>query len=333
MTFITPEALKKELPLTTPLSSTRTAVQNILTGSDPRLLLIVGPCSIHNIDEAYQYAALLKELSLQVEEAALILMRVYIEKPRTRAGWKGFIHDPNLDDSHAIEEGLSLSRKLLLHLSDLQLPAATEFLSPQFAPYFEDLISWGCIGARTSSSPIHRHLASHLPLPIGFKNSCEGNIQCAIDGLLVASKPQNFLHIDERGRLEYITSSGNPHTHIVLRGSTRSPNYHKTALQEAQNQLRQFDLSPNLIVDCSHGNCQGDYRNQPAVFLDLLSQIEEGNSHIRGIMLESNLEEGQQEITPSLKPGISITDSCINFVQTKELIEELYSRLMIFTKS
>lgn len=330
MLFQTPNELKNQLPINKTcidfITQSRNTIKEILARKDSRLLLIVGPCSIHNIDEALEYATLLKKFSDEINDFCFLVMRAYIEKPRTKNDWKGLVHDPYLNDSNNISHGLYLARSLFLTLTEIGLPIATEFLSPLMVPYFEDLVSWGCIGARTSSSQIHRMLASYLPMPIGFKNTIDGSIDCAINGVSVCQKPQTFIHIDEFGKLKQIHSKGNPHAHIILRGFLSKTNYEEKSVQNALNALRCLELPPRLLVDCSHGNCEGKYFKQKEVFYDVLKQIQNGNSHIFGMMLESNLEAGSQEIPlklSELQKGVSITDGCLDFAEIKELIQAI----------
>lgn len=332
MHFLSPKELKDKIPLTESLAafvtSCRNTIRNIFDRHDKRLLVIVGPCSIHNVDEALEYARQLKELAKDLQEHCFIAMRTYLEKPRTICGWKGLIHDPYLNESNDMAHGLFLARSLLLELAKLEVPAATEFLTPHMAPYIEDLITWGCIGARTSASQTHRTLASHLPMPIGFKNTIDGNVECAVQGVLVAHQPHVFMHIDDEGRLICMKSLGNPYSHVVLRGSLTHTNFDAAHVQNTIHHLRCLELPPRLIIDCSHGNCLRKYYKQKDVFLDALRQIREGNSQIIGLMLESYLEAGSQVIPhqlSELQPGISITDPCLDFPTTKELLYSLAS--------
>lgn len=308
------------------ISQSRKTIQKIFENKDPRLLIIVGPCSIHRIDEALEYAKMLKELAEEVKDLCFLVMRAYMEKPRTREGWKGFVHDPHLNSSCDIQEGLALTRTFLLSLAEMGIPAATEILTPYIVPYIEDLLTWGCIGARTSSSQIHRLLASYLPIPIGFKNSIEGNIDCAVDGVHVARSSHRFLHISEDGRLQHILSHGNPFAHVVLRGSSHGVNFHPEEIQKVISTLQKEGLPPRLLIDCSHGNSKGKYYNQKETFYAVLDQIHKGNTSIMGMMLESNLEAGVQQIPTqlsTLQRGVSITDACLDFSSTAELISSV----------
>lgn len=323
--FPTPLTIKQKLPLEAEsahfIASARATVEQILTGKDPRKLLIVGPCSIHDLDACFEYAEKLKSLSALVEEHFFCIMRAYIEKPRTGNSWKGFIYDPYLNESFDTESGITLTREFLLKLAALGMPAATEFVTPAFAPYIEDLITWGCIGARTCSSQIHRLLASHLPMPMGIKNSVDGNIRCAAAGIATARAPHTFLHTSDEGRTELVKSRGNPYAHLVLRGSEDQSNYSKDAINEAVSLLRQMELPPKVIVDCSHGNSGRQYFKQKEVFESLL---ERGlDDQVVGLMIESHLEAGRQKVPSSLtelQRGVSITDGCLDYQSTEEMI-------------
>jgi len=324
MQLITPKDLLQQFPLSPKaaafITESRRAINQIFDRQDPRLLLIVGPCSIHNVEEGLIYAEKLKELATEVRDSCFLVMRAYIEKPRTRKGWLGLVHDPHLNGSHDIAHGLALSRQFLVQLAEMGVPAATEFLTPHLAPYIEDLISWGCIGARTSSSQIHRQLASLLKMPIGFKNTVEGNVEPAINGIHSARHPHMFMHINEMGKVFLAKSTGNAYAHVVLRGSQTHPNYDEASIQKAVNLLREHELPPRILVDCSHGNSQGQYYKQKQVFRTVLEQR---NPQIIGMMLESNLEAGAQLLShqlEGLQPGISVTDPCIDFSTTSELI-------------
>ena len=330
MHFPSPRNLKEQRPLSQQASSfisqSRATIKKIFTEEDPRLLMVVGPCSIHRVDEALEYARALKELAEEVKDSCFLVMRAYIEKPRTREGWKGLAHDPYLNGSEDIEGGLVLSRSLLVALAELGVPAATEILTPHLVPYIEDLISWGCIGARTSSSQIHRLLASYLHMPVGFKNTIDGNIGCAIDGVHVAKSPHKFLHFSEHGQLQAVHSQGNPYTHLVLRGSSSDTNFEKGPVQEALSTLQREGLPPRVLIDCSHGNSKGQHFRQKEVFQKVMEQIREGNTGIMGMMLESNLEEGRQKIPSQLselQKGVSITDGCLDFSTAVGLISSI----------
>jgi 3-deoxy-7-phosphoheptulonate synthase len=304
------------------ISKSRNDISNILSGSDKRLLVIVGPCSIHSYDLAIEYARKLKE-QVASNPNLYIVMRVYFEKPRSRVGWKGFIYDPDLDDSFNINKGLELARKLLLELTQMQIPIGCEFLDTITPQYLSDLVSWGAIGARTSESQIHRQLASGLSMPIGFKNLTSGDYEKAIDGILSAMYPHNFIGIDEYGKASHIITKGNKDSHLILRGGDE-PNYNEEDLEKISMKLVSEKLNTGLIVDCSHGNSQKEYNRQILVALYLKRLIHLGKYPIRGIMLESNIIKGNQKILKNIndmKYGVSVTDACIDFETTVELLE------------
>ncbi|MBA2368758.1 MAG: 3-deoxy-7-phosphoheptulonate synthase [Candidatus Protochlamydia sp.] len=307
----------------------RQAIRAILNGSDPRLLLIAGPCSIHDTLSAKEFAYYLKSLSDSVQSRFLLVMRVYCEKPRTSTGWKGFLYDPLLDGSNDMLLGIKKTRELLCHLARMGIPAATEFLDPLTAFYYDDLISWGSIGARTSSSQTHRQFASGLQMPIGFKNGIAGNVSAAIEGVIAATQPHSYMGLNEHGRSVIIRTNGNPDAHIVLRGGEAQSNYDPSSISDAMNSLSFARLPIRLLVDCSHHNSEKKYENQPLVFQSVIKQIIEGNENIRGIMLESHLHAGNQALkTPGdLLYGISITDSCLDWNSTRHLIQWGYKQL------
>lgn len=305
------------------VEESRQTIRNILNGTDPRLLLIIGPCSIHDPQLAKDYALHLQKLAKEVSSHVFLVMRVYCEKQRTSLGWPGFVYDPLLDGSHAMYLGVTWARELLLELASLEVPAATEFVDPLTALYYDDLISWGSIGARSASSQIHRNLASALPIPIGFKNGIAGNISAAITGAFSAAHSHPFLHVSETGQPVLSNTKGNPDTHVVLRGGESGPNYDADSVLEAVNHLKQAKLPSRLLIDCSHHNSGKKHDRQPIVFRSVIDQICEGNTYIRGVMLESHLHEGKQPIKhpPSLlQYGVSITDSCLDWPSTVELI-------------
>lgn len=303
----------------------RQIVKNIICKIDSRLLVIVGPCSIHDTTAALEYAHLLRKAAAQFADHLFLVMRVYFEKPRTTTGWRGFILDPFLDGTGDIITGLKKARKLLLDLTELKVPAATEFLDPILSNYFSDLITWGGIGARTSQSQIHRELASSLPFPIGFKNSTDGNIQVAIDAVYTARHPHYFLSINSESCLQMIPTQGNPHTHVILRGSDTAPNYAPHHIHAVEDQLLQQGLLPYLMIDCSHGNSMKRYQHQAAVINALTTQIINGHSAIGGVMLESNLVSGKQPLKniERLQYGQSITDACLSWEETLPLLNKL----------
>lgn len=305
------------------IKNARQTAKDIIEGKDQRIALIIGPCSIHDRMSAIEYAKRIKELSQRVESTCFIVMRVYVEKPRTSTGWKGLLYDPHLDGSNDIKTGLLWARELLLALANIQVPCATEFVDPLAALYFEDLITWGFIGARTSASQPHRLFASSLNMPVGFKNSIDGNLDSAIFGVLSARETHAMMQIDLHGKLGAIQTKGNFSSHIVLRGGHESTNYDSSSIQFALEKLNDNQLPERLLIDCSHGNCQKKTEKQQEVFLAVLDQIEKGNNKIMGLMLESHLESGSQLLTDDLsmlKYAVSITDPCIDWKTTEALI-------------
>ncbi|MGM0440010.1 MAG: 3-deoxy-7-phosphoheptulonate synthase [Chlamydiota bacterium] len=301
------------------ISQSRNTVKNILQGNDKRLALFVGPCAIHSTTAALEYARKLKVLQDKVKDFFFIIMRCYCDKPRTCLGWKGLINDPDLDESYNIPKGLQLTRQLMIDITNIKIPIVTEILDPFYYHYFNDTITWGMIGARTTYSQPHRQIASNLPYPVGFKNSLEGSIAAAADSVKVASSPQNFISINHQGGLQLVKSSGNPWGHVVLRGGSQ-PNYDFHSIKKASEIVKRRELFANLVVDCSHGNCQGDYHQQEEVFSDVINQKMSGNNDIKGIMLESNISEGSQTQKP-YSNEVSIVDSCLSWEHTSSLIE------------
>ena len=306
----------------------RRQLHNIIFGADKRLLLIVGPCSIHDVKASLEYAEKLAALARTVEDRLLLVMRVYFEKPRTTVGWKGLIMDPNLDGSNDIPSGLKLARQFLSDIIDLELPTATELLDPITPQYIADFICWSSIGARTSESQTHRQMASGLSMPLGFKNSISGNVQAAVNAIKAAGQQQTFLGINHQGMATAVTTSGNPDCHIILRGGSSGPNYDSAQVASAEALLKKYDLKPAIMIDCSHGNSGKDYTQQPMVMRDVLKQIMDGNTSIIGAMLESNLVAGTQKF-PQLRKdlcyGQSITDPCIDWESTEALVHEIYA--------
>jgi 3-deoxy-7-phosphoheptulonate synthase len=305
------------------IEESRQIIRAILNGSDPRLLIIVGPCSIHDSLSAKDFANRLRQLAHTVASQFYLMMRVYCEKPRTASGWKGFLYDPLLDGSHAMHIGIEWTRQLLLELADMQIPAATEFLDPLTAYYYEDLMTWGCIGARTSSSQIHRQLASGLPMPVGFKNGVAGNVSAAVNGAMAASHPHTYMRICDNGKPTLSRTKGNPDVHIVLRGGESGPNYDPSSVSDALVRLEHVKLPPRLLIDCAHDNSAKQHDRQPGVFQSVIHQIVEGNTNIRGLMLESHLHGGNQmliEDPSKLQYGVSITDACLDWHSTAHLI-------------
>jgi 3-deoxy-7-phosphoheptulonate synthase len=330
----TPAQIKAKLPLTASARDTvargRRAVEAVLDGRDPRLLVVVGPCSIHDIQAAKEYATRLKRLHDELGDTLLIVMRVYFEKPRTTVGWKGLINDPRLDDSFRIDEGLELARELLLHIAELGLPTATEALDPTSTQYIDDLISWYAIGARTTESQTHREMASGLSAPVGFKNGTDGSLQVAINALQAASMPHSFLGIDGDGRCSIVRTRGNRYGHVVLRGGGGKPNYDSVSIALCEKELDAAGLRPRLMVDCSHANSNKDYSLQPLVLENLVNQILDGNQSIVAVMVESNLGAGNQKLlsdTSKMAYGVSVTDACIDWDTTDRCLREASGKL------
>jgi len=326
--LISPAVLAYYLPLSETasevVSAARGQADSILRGHDDRLLVVVGPCSIHDPDAAMEYARNLKAEADRLKDDLLIIMRVYFEKPRTTVGWKGLINDPNLDDSFDINHGLRIARKLLLDLANMGMPAGTEFLDTISPQYIADLIAWGAIGARTTESQIHRELASGLSMPVGFKNGTGGSIQLALDAIRSASRPHHFLSVTKQGVSAIVSTSGNDSCHLILRGGKSGPNFEKDAIDNACAMLREQGLVESVMVDCSHGNSMKDYRNQPLVANALCKQISEGSKAVTSVMIESNLVEGNQPLTEdksALVRGKSITDACIGWEDTVTVLD------------
>ncbi len=312
------------------IRQSRAAIEKILDGTDSRFIIVAGPCSIHDLAAAKEYAQKLIVLSKEVSDLCLLIMRVHAEKPRTSLGWKGLLYDPLLNDTHDIKTGIRWNRQLLLDLAELGIPTAAEFLDPATALYYSDLISWGCIGARTSASQIHRQLASGLPMPIAFKNSTDGNIDNAVNGVLSARTGHSFAGIDMMGQISVLQTKGNPHGHIVLRGGEQQPNYDPQSIAGALNKLESAKLPLRLLVDCSHDNSFRKYEQQCAVFQSVLHQVIDGNSYIRGVILESNLFAGNQHIASDpamLQYAVSVTDPCLDWPSTEKLIQWGYAKL------
>ncbi len=316
--------LKESTTSTQNILNTRAEIHHILHGADDRLLVIVGPCSIHDTKAGLEYARRLLEVRKKLSADLLIVMRVYFEKPRTTVGWKGLINDPHLDGSYDINEGLARARKFLLDVNELGLPAGMEFLDTITPQYTADLVSWGAIGARTTESQVHRELASGLSCPVGFKNGTDGGVQVAIDAIKTAETPHHFLSVTKEGHSAIISTSGNEDCHVILRGG-KSPNYDAKSVDAACKNLASGGLTPSLMIDCSHANSQKDYRQQKEVARDVATQISLGDARIMGVMLESHLNEGRQEHTPgcTLEYGLSITDACLGWHESVEVLETL----------
>ncbi|MGH2459281.1 MAG: 3-deoxy-7-phosphoheptulonate synthase [Chloroflexota bacterium] len=327
--LITPARLLEKLPLgdeaSRRVSQTRDDVARILDGEDNRLVVIVGPCSIHDPVAGLDYARRLKALADQLAEDLQVVMRVYFEKPRTTVGWKGFINDPHLDDSFAVNEGLGEARRLLLDLAELGLAAGCEFLDPISPQFFSDVVTWGAIGARTTESQVHRELASGLSMPVGFKNGTDGSVQIAVDAVRAARHPHRFLGVTEQGLAAIVTTKGNPDCHVILRGGRSGPNYDAASVARALQALRAADLPPRLMIDTSHGNSGKDFRRQPLVAREIATQVADGEAGIVGVMLESFLVEGRQDLVDraSLVYGQSITDPCLGWEMTALTLTDL----------
>lgn len=326
----TPRQVKGEVPLSDKAREVvfngRNTIAKCISGKDKRIVLVVGPCSVHDVDLALEYAQKLAKLSESVSDVFFPVMRVYFEKPRTTTGWKGLINDPDLNDSFNIEKGLLLARKLLSNICELGLPTGTEALDPIIPQYISELISWTAIGARTTESQTHRELSSGLSTPVGFKNATNGSIEVAINALKAVGEPHSFLGVTQDGQCSVFNTKGNKYGHIVLRGGLE-PNYTEDKVRACADQMKAAGLVPNIMVDCSHGNSGKDFKRQPEVFNNCIEQIASGNSPIFGMMVESNLEEGNQKLSAKLKPGVSITDSCISWTTTESLILKAAERL------
>ena len=330
----TPEEIKRRLPLTQKAANTvfksRQVVRSILERGDPRLFVIVGPCSIHDVVAARDYANRLKELSARIDSTSFPIMRVYFEKPRTTVGWKGLINDPDLDDSFHIEKGILLARELLLYIAELGLPAGTEALDPIMPQYLSELITWTAIGARTTESQTHREMASGLSSPVGFKNGTDGSLAASINALQSVRRPHHFLGITQQGQSAVFRTRGNSHAHLVLRGGGGRSNYDAVSIAVAERELSTAQLPANIVVDCSHGNSNKDAGLQPLVAENCAAQITDGNRSIVGLMLESHLRGGHQPIPKDLSTleyGVSITDPCIDWETTERLLLKLHQVL------
>jgi len=325
--LLPPSLLLSELPILESsaqlINSTRSNIDNILNGLNDKLLVVVGPCSIHDRKAALEYASHVKNWISTYSDDLLIVMRVYFEKPRTTVGWKGLINDPNLDNSFDINNGLKIARSLLSEINELGVPAGTEFLDAISPQYYADLISWGAIGARTTESQIHRELASGLSMPIGFKNGTGGSIKIAVDGIKAASQPHHFLSVTKQGVSGIVKTRGNKSCHIILRGSSNGPNCDSDSVNETSKLLKDNDLPGQLMVDCSHGNSLKDYKKQVSVAENLSEQISNGSKDVASVMIESNLVEGNQKISSNLSDlvyGQSVTDSCVGLEDTERIL-------------
>lgn len=327
--LVPPALLLEELPLpeeaTVAVTRARETVVRILNGQDDRLLVVVGPCSVHDPEAALDYARRLKQAADELAPDLYVVMRVYFEKPRTTVGWKGLINDPHLDGSFAINEGLRLARQILLEVVALGLPAGCEFLDPISPQFIADAVTWGAIGARTTESQIHRQLASGLSMPVGFKNSTEGGVQVAIDAVRAAACPHSFFGVTEQGLAAIVSTKGNPDCHVILRGGRTGPNHHAASVRETLDALRNAGLPPRVMIDASHGNSNKDYRQQPVVAREIAAQVAEGQTGIIGVMLESFLVDGRQDLVDRscLVYGQSITDACMGWEMTVPVLREL----------
>ncbi len=331
--LLTPNEVKERLPLTKVTEHTvlkfRQEIENILDFKDNRKFIVVGPCSIHDPQAAIEYAEKLHNLAEKVKDKILLIMRVYFEKPRTTVGWKGLVNDPDMDDSFHVERGILIARSLLIKLAELGLPTATEALDPIIPQYLSELIAWSAIGARTTESQTHREMASGLSMPIGFKNGTDGNINVALNALRAAKTPHHFLGINQKGQVSVFETRGNQYGHVILRGGNQ-PNFDVENVMLVEAELKKSGLPPRIVIDCSHGNTNKNYKLQPVVFENVIQQIIDGNTSIVGVMLESNLYEGNQSLTgdlQDLKYGVSVTDQCIGWEETEEIILAAYTKL------
>ncbi len=333
-TLITPDQLKREIPLSDAALQTvtkgREVIRDILDGTDHRLFVVIGPCSIHDLKAAHEYAERLKVLAAEVSDTLYLVMRVYFEKPRTTVGWKGLINDPYLDDSFKIQDGLHIGRQLLLDLAEMGLPTATEALDPISPQYLQDMISWSAIGARTTESQTHREMASGLSSAVGFKNGTDGGLTVAINALQSVSSPHRFLGINQEGGVSIVTTKGNAYGHVVLRGGNGKPNYDSVSVALCEQALNKAKIKPNIMVDCSHANSNKDPALQPLVMENVANQILEGNQSIIGLMVESHLNWGCQAIPKDLADlqyGVSITDACIDWAATENTLRSMHAKL------
>jgi 3-deoxy-7-phosphoheptulonate synthase len=337
--LIAPIVLMEEIPINDDqaqlVRESREQAEKILTGKDDRLLVVVGPCSIHDPKAALDYARKLKDFADTAKDDLLIIMRVYFEKPRTTVGWKGLINDPRMDNSYDINLGLRTARHLLRDLLQLGVPAGTEFLDTISPQFYADLISWGAIGARTTESQVHRELASGLSMPVGFKNGTGGSIQIALDAIQAAQQAHHFLSVTKNGTAAVVSTKGNPACHLILRGSTAGPNFDRETIQDVSSRLREKNLPASLMIDCSHGNSCKDYRKQPQVAEDLATQMAEGENAITSVMIESHLLEGNQAMDDpeNLEYGKSITDACISWDTTVTVLDKLAEAVRLRRKT
>jgi 3-deoxy-7-phosphoheptulonate synthase len=325
--------LRQRLPLSASLAeriqTDRAAIRAVLGGTDPRLLVIIGPCSLHDTDSALEYAERLADLANQLGDQLLLVMRAYVEKPRTTVGWKGLVYDPHLDGSGDMAEGLIMSRRLMLDILECGLPIATELLQPLAAGYFDDLLAWAAIGARTSESQVHREMVSGLDLPVGFKNGTDGSVSIACDAMRSAEHPHQHFGIDDLGHPALLQTRGNPDTHLVLRGGHAGPNYDETSVAAAHVALQRQGIEPRIMIDCSHANSGKNPLRQPAVLESVIAQRVAGDSSLRGVMLESHLFDGCQSPSSELLYGVSITDGCLGWEATERMLRRAAQRLHV----
>lgn len=332
--LITPEQLKSEIPMSEAardfVAASRETIRNILDRKDHRMFIVVGPCSIHDVDAAMEYAQRLKKLADEVSDTLFIVMRVYFEKPRTTVGWKGLINDPHLNDTFKIQEGLHIGRKLLLDITELGLPTSTEALDPISPQYMQDFIAWSAIGARTTESQTHREMASGLSSAVGFKNGTDGGLDVAINAIKSCSKPHRFLGINNSGQVAVIHTKGNRYAHVVLRGGYKGPNYDSVHIKLCEAELEKAGIAPNIMVDTSHANSNKQPELQPLVVENVTNQVLEGNQSIVGLMIESNIHGGNQSIPDDLsqlKYGVSVTDGCVGWEATEQCIRDMRDKL------
>ena len=332
--LITPDMLKTQMPLSEQARQTvltgRQTIRNILDGKDPRLFVVLGPCSIHDVNAAKDYAQRLKVLADKVQDTLYLVMRVYFEKPRTTVGWKGLINDPDMNDSFDIQKGLHIGRQLLIDLNEMGLPCATEALDPMSPQYMHDLIAWSAIGARTTESQTHREMSSGLSSPVGFKNGTDGGLKVAINALLSVQNPHSFLGINSKGQIAIVNTKGNAYGHVVLRGGDGKPNYDSVSVTLAEKELTKAKIAHNIMIDCSHANSNKDPALQPLVMDNVSNQILEGNKSIVGLMIESHLKFGRQDIPSDLSQleyGKSVTDGCISWETTEEALLKMHDKL------
>jgi len=332
--LIAPADLKQVLPLSEEdaefVAKARAQVKDILWNRDPRMMVVIGPCSIHDPKAAIEYAERLAKINKELKDQLMLVMRVYFEKPRTTIGWKGLINDPDLNGTHLISKGLGIARRLMLDITAMGLPVATEMLDPITPQFMADTISWGAIGARTTESQTHREMSSGLSFPVGFKNGTDGNLQIAIDAMGAACHPHSFLGINREGRTSIVRTTGNPDVHIVLRGGNDKPNYQAADIAQAQEKLDKAGIKTTLMVDCSHANSLKDHSRQEAVMQDVMEQVAAGNARVGSLMIESFLKEGNQKMADRLEDleyGVSITDKCVNWETTERMLRHAHATL------